>query len=41
MSFSARANVSLDMHPMEAESVEELRSGAGWQYEPKYDGFRG
>jgi ATP-dependent DNA ligase len=25
---------------MEAEPTEELPSGAGWQYEPKYDGFR-
>jgi ATP-dependent DNA ligase len=25
---------------MEAEPVEELPSGDGWQYEPKYDGFR-
>ena len=25
---------------MEAEAVEELPSGPGWQYEPKYDGFR-
>ena len=26
--------------PMEAEAVEELPKGPGWQYEPKYDGFR-
>ncbi|MFN2382809.1 MAG: ATP-dependent DNA ligase [Gemmatimonadota bacterium] len=26
--------------PMEAQSVEELPTGAGWQYEPKWDGFR-
>src|SRR5436189_5027320 len=26
--------------PMEAESVEEIPSGPGWQYEPKWDGFR-
>ena len=25
---------------MEAEPVEELPSGPGWQYEPKWDGFR-
>ncbi len=25
---------------MEAASVDELPSGGGWQYEPKYDGFR-
>jgi ATP-dependent DNA ligase len=27
--------------PMEAELVRELPAGAGWQYEPKWDGFRG
>ena len=27
--------------PMEAELVWELPSGDGWQYEPKWDGFRG
>jgi ATP-dependent DNA ligase len=26
---------------MEAELVRELPEGAGWQYEPKWDGFRG
>jgi ATP-dependent DNA ligase len=26
--------------PMEALSVEEIPRGAGWQYEPKWDGFR-
>jgi ATP-dependent DNA ligase len=26
---------------MEAELVEELPAGGGWQYEPKWDGFRG
>jgi ATP-dependent DNA ligase len=26
---------------MEAELVRELPAGAGWQYEPKWDGFRG
>jgi ATP-dependent DNA ligase len=25
---------------MEAEAVDELPAGGGWQYEPKYDGFR-
>ena len=25
---------------MEAKSVEALPSGAGWQFEPKWDGFR-
>jgi ATP-dependent DNA ligase len=27
--------------PMEAELVRELPPGEGWQYEPKWDGFRG
>jgi ATP-dependent DNA ligase len=27
--------------PMEAELVDELPVGNGWQYEPKWDGFRG
>jgi ATP-dependent DNA ligase len=26
--------------PMEALSVDEIPTGAGWQYEPKWDGFR-
>ena len=26
--------------PMEAKSVSEIPSGDGWQYEPKWDGFR-
>jgi ATP-dependent DNA ligase len=28
------------MAPMEAMLAEELPDGAGWQYEPKWDGFR-
>jgi ATP-dependent DNA ligase len=32
--------VSKKTVPMEARSEEELPSGAGWQYEPKWDGFR-
>lgn len=26
--------------PMEAQLVDEIPTGAGWQYEPKWDGFR-
>ena len=26
--------------PMEARSVEKIPAGGGWQYEPKWDGFR-
>ena len=32
--------VGLDIHPMEARSVEELPMGDAWQFEPKWDGFR-
>lgn len=31
----------LPFPPMEAELVERLPDGDGWQYEPKWDGFRG
>ena len=31
----------LPFPPMEAELVSELPVGDGWQYEPKWDGFRG
>src|ERR671939_1164803 len=31
----------LPFPPMEAELVTELPDGDGWQYEPKWDGFRG
>ena len=31
----------LPFPPMEAELVRELPEGDGWQYEPKWDGFRG
>jgi len=30
----------LDTAPMEAKLVEDLPSGDGWQFEPKWDGFR-
>jgi ATP-dependent DNA ligase len=32
--------VSKKTVPMESRAEEELPSGAGWQYEPKWDGFR-
>ena len=32
--------IPLDYPPMEAESVAALPDGPGWQYEPKFDGFR-
>src|SRR5918999_6231572 len=31
----------LPFPPMEAELVRELPVANGWQYEPKWDGFRG
>ena len=31
----------LPFPPMEAQLVRELPDGDGWQYEPKWDGFRG
>lgn len=32
--------VPTDLEPMEARLVEALPAGDGWQYEPKWDGFR-
>lgn len=32
--------VPLDMPPMEAKLVDALPQDAGWQFEPKWDGFR-
>jgi len=32
---------SIPFPPMEAQLVRELPVGDGWQYEPKWDGFRG
>ena len=32
--------VPLDTAPMEAKIAETLPSGSGWQFEPKWDGFR-
>jgi ATP-dependent DNA ligase len=32
--------VPLSLEPMEAQSVDRLPTGEGWQYEPKWDGFR-
>lgn len=33
-------DLPLDTAPMEARSAERLPEGDGWQYEPKWDGFR-
>ena len=32
--------IPLDLEPMEARSVAELPEDTGWQFEPKWDGFR-
>jgi ATP-dependent DNA ligase len=32
--------IPLDLPPMEAKLVETVPSGAGWWFEPKWDGFR-
>src|SRR5512138_349831 len=32
--------LSYDTPPMEAKLVDELPTGEGWQFEPKWDGFR-
>jgi ATP-dependent DNA ligase len=36
----ARLAVALDTAPMEARLVGDLPAGEGWQFEPKWDGFR-
>ena len=36
----SRLVVPLDTQPMEARLVDAIPSGEGWQYEPKWDGFR-
>jgi ATP-dependent DNA ligase len=35
-----RLSVKPGVPPMEAKSVDSLPEGEGWQYEPKWDGFR-
>ena len=36
----SRLMVPLGIEPMEAKLVDELPSEPGWQFEPKWDGFR-
>jgi ATP-dependent DNA ligase len=36
----AELGIPLDLSPMEAKLVTELPKDAGWQFEPKWDGFR-
>ena len=33
-------SLALDLPPMEARTSEAIPDGEGWQYEPKWDGFR-
>ena len=32
--------IPLDTPPMEAKLTDEVPAGDGWQFEPKWDGFR-
>jgi len=36
----ARLGIPLDTPPMEARLIDTLPDGDGWQFEPKWDGFR-
>ena len=36
----ANLGIPLDLSPMEAKLVTELPKDSGWQFEPKWDGFR-
>lgn len=40
VSLTYNAPGQIPIVPMEARSVDELPSDAGWQFEPKWDGFR-
>jgi ATP-dependent DNA ligase len=40
MNSLSQLAVPLDTFPMEAKIAEHLPDGDGWQYEPKWDGFR-
>src|SRR5256714_8730764 len=39
--FRAVPGSNVPFPPMEAQLVKELPEGNGWQFEPKWDGFRG
>src|SRR5215207_7588541 len=41
LGFHTVPGPSVPFPPMEAELVRELPEADGWQYEPKWDGFRG
>ncbi len=40
MSAFKRLNIRPPLPPMEAKLVDDLPSDEGWQFEPKWDGFR-
>lgn len=40
MPRAAKASIPASLEPMEAKLVGELPTGEGWQFEPKWDGFR-
>jgi len=40
MAGFGRLEVDISLPPMEAKLVESLPAGDGWQFEPKWDGFR-
>jgi ATP-dependent DNA ligase len=40
MAAFANFPIPLDIEPMEAKPAPELPNGTGWQFEPKWDGFR-
>ena len=40
MAAFSRLKIKPPVPPMEAKAVESLPEGEGWQYEPKWDGFR-
>jgi ATP-dependent DNA ligase len=35
-----KTSIPANLQPMDALSVDQIPVGAGWQYEPKWDGFR-
>lgn len=37
---ASKASIPASLEPMEARLVSELPTGTGWQFEPKWDGFR-
>jgi ATP-dependent DNA ligase len=40
MSMRDKMPLQPPLPPMEARSAEQIPAGTGWQYEPKWDGFR-